>query len=101
MEHAINDFLYADKDSAAYRTAVKFLKGEECSHIICGVCAGTEGWRAGECPPPMTIKEPCQCTHSWREHLVMTFDWGEHRDLVTGAAGIEDLDFSTVVKKCR
>ena len=98
VEQAIRDFMYAPRQSAAYRSAVKFLNGEECEHLICSVCAGTEGWRHGECPPPEGVKVPCVCTHSWREHLIMTFDWGEHRDLVTGAAGI-DLDARSLAKR--
>ena len=88
VEQAIQDFMYAPEDSAAYRTAKKFLDGGTCSHIVCTECAGNRGWRSGECPPGRQ-ETPCECGHEWLTHVIVEFDWSEHRDLFIGAAGIE------------
>jgi hypothetical protein len=89
VEQAIKDYLFAPHDSAAYRTARKFLVGGECSHIICSTCLDNKpGWRNGECPPGVAL-HPCACGHGWDVHLIMQFDWTEYRDIMSGAAGIE------------
>lgn len=97
VEHAVKDFLFAPQDSAAYRTAKKFIYGGECTHVVCTTCLdGRQEWRTGECPPGK-YAVPCGCGHDWGKHLIMTFDWEEHRDLITGAAGIEPEALCTAV----
>lgn len=87
VENVVRDFLFAPPDSAAYRTARKFIYGGECSHVVCGTCS-EESWREGECPPgPYAL--PCECGHGPDVHMILMFDWTEHRDLITSAAGIE------------
>jgi hypothetical protein len=89
VSQAVHDFLRAPVDSAAYRTARKFIYGTECTHLICSDCPESEeGWRATECPPGPYMA-PCECLHGWDRHLFLTFDWEEHRAIVAGAAGLD------------
>ena len=88
VDDAINDLKSAPKDSAAYRTACMFVDGGECSHLVCDECFDPKiDWRESECPPADgTI--PCECGHGWDKHIVMYFEWNEHRDMIAGACGI-------------
>lgn len=88
LAHAVADYRSAPKDSAAYRTAKKLLEGGECDHIVCKTCLGdSKLWRDGECPP--LYYEKCECDHATDQHVVVTFNWTEYRDVLIGAAGLK------------
>lgn len=99
VSQAVEDYRYAPMNTAAYRTAKKFLFGGACSHLLCYACdMDTEdGWRVAECPPGIS-QEPCACTHGWDMHGWASFDWIEHAELVIGAAG---LDTEAIQRECR
>lgn len=89
VEAVISDYQSAPPESAAYRSAKKFLRGEVCSHLVCEKCSDpAKGWRSGECPPADLGISPCVCGHAASCHAILEFDWAEHRDLLAGAAGV-------------
>ncbi len=100
VQQAVEDYQYAPMNTAAYRTAKKFLFGGECVHLICWSCdqSDIEGWRAAECPPGDSA-EACVCAHGWEMHAWTSFDWVEHAELVIGAAGLDPESIQREVRK--